>query len=147
MHAIRLAIPRVELSLSTGLWITAGDVDARLRAIAGWTERPDILSLNMSEEGWPELAALIAERGMGIEAGVWTVAEAQALAESGLVATWGRRGSSPFRHPPVRRVLVAPRSENADEAIQIASEIDAALDAASVPTNRLHHGVGSGPGR
>src|SRR5699024_6060139 len=51
VHAIRVAAPRTELSLSTGLWIAGDDVDARARAIAGWTERPDLVSVNVSEEG------------------------------------------------------------------------------------------------
>ena len=42
----------------------------------------------------------------------------------------------------MHRVLVEPRTENADEAVHLAAEIDAALDAASVPTARLHHGIG-----
>ena len=143
VHAIRTAVPRTELSLSTGLWITGGDVDARARAIAGWTERPDLVSLNISEEGWTSLAALLAERGIGIEAGVWTVADAEALAESGLVERWGRgafgRGR---RHLPVRRILVEPPSDSGPEAVAQAAEIDAALDAAAIPTPRLHHGNG-----
>ena len=39
-------------------WITGGDVDARARAISEWTERPDLVSLNLSEDGWRELATL-----------------------------------------------------------------------------------------
>jgi uncharacterized protein (DUF849 family) len=143
VHAIRAAAPRIELSLSTGLWITGGDVDARARAVAGWTERPDLVGLNLSEEGWPELAGLLAERGIGIEAGVWTTADAEALAGSGLVERWGRgaRGRG-RRHPPVRRILVEPMSESASDAVALAGEIDAALDAAAIPTARLHHGSG-----
>src|SRR4051794_5209608 len=90
VHAIRVALPRTELSLTTGLWITDGDLDARARAIAGWTQRPDLVSVNVSEEGWIELAGLLSERGIGIEAGVWTAADVEALAESGLVERWGR---------------------------------------------------------
>jgi uncharacterized protein (DUF849 family) len=138
VHAIRVALPRTELSLTTGLWIVDDDVDARTRAIAGWTERPDLVSLNVSEEGWIELAGLLAERGIGIEAGLSTPGEAEALAESGLVERWGRgsRGRG-RRHPPVRRILVEPSSP--DAAAQ-AAEIDTALDAAAIPTPRLHHG-------
>jgi uncharacterized protein (DUF849 family) len=132
----------VEISLSTGLWITAGDVDARLQAIAAWTDRPDLVSLNFAEEGWSELARLLAERGIGIEAGIWTARDAQVLGESGLVATWSRGSRGTRHHPPVHRILVEPRSENAEEAVQVAAEIDAALDAAAIPTPRLHHGVG-----
>jgi uncharacterized protein (DUF849 family) len=138
VHAIRAALPRTELSLTTGLWIVDDDVDARTRAIAGWTERPDLVSLNVSEEGWIELAALLAERGIGIEAGIATPREAEALAESGLVERWGRgaRGRG-RRHLPVRRILVEP--DGADE-VTLAADIDAALDAAAIPTPRLHHG-------
>ena len=142
VRALRAAAPRVELSLSTGLWITSGDVDARARAIAGWTERPDLVSLNLSEDGWRELADQLAERGIGIEAGVWTARDAELLAESGLVAMWGKGSRGTRHHPPVHRILVEPRSENADEAVAVAEEIDAVLDAAAIPTARLHHGVG-----
>jgi uncharacterized protein (DUF849 family) len=117
----------VELSLSTGLWITGGDADARLRAISAWTEVPDLVSLNLSEDGWRELAALLASRGVGIEAGVWNPADAERLVASGVDA---------------HRILVEPRSENPREAVMLASEIDAALDAAGSRTPRLHHGVG-----
>lgn len=143
VHAIRAAAPRVELSLSTGLWITGGDADARSRAIAGWTERPDLVSVNVSEEGWTELAGLLAQRGIGVEAGVWTAADVEALAGSGLVEVWGRgsfgRGR---RHPPVRRILVEPPSESGPDAVALAADIDAALDAAAIPAPRLHHGFG-----
>jgi uncharacterized protein (DUF849 family) len=143
VHAIRAAVPRTELTLTTGLWITDGDVDARAAAIAGWTERPDLVSLNVTEEGWIELAGLLGERGIGIEAGVWTPGEVEALAESGLVERWGRgsRGRG-RRHPPVRRILVEPPSESGPDAVALARDIDQALDAAAIPTPRLHHGVG-----
>ena len=49
---------------------------SRAAAIAGWTERPDLVSLNFSEEGSVELAELLSQRGIGIEAGIWTVQEA-----------------------------------------------------------------------
>ena len=51
-QALRAAVPGVELSFSTGLWITAGDVDTRAQAVSAWTEVPDLVSLNLAEEGW-----------------------------------------------------------------------------------------------
>ena len=143
VRALRAAVPRTEISLSTGLWITHGDVEARASAIAGWTERPDLVSLNMAEDAWREAAELIAGRGIGIEAGIWTARDAELLAESGLVASWSRGARGTRHHLPVHRVLVEPRSENPDEAVVVAGEIDAALDAASIPTARQHHGVGA----
>ena len=142
VRALRAAVPNAEISLSTGLWITNGDVDARSEAISGWTQRPDVVSLNVAEDGWRELAEMLSERGIGIEAGVWTARDVAILAESGLVATWSKGSRGTRHHPPVHRVLVEPRSESAEEAVLVAREIDAALDAASVPTARQHHGVG-----
>jgi uncharacterized protein (DUF849 family) len=126
--ALREAVPGIEISFSTGLWITGGDVQARARLISEWTETPDLISLNLSEEGWRELADVVTERGIGIEAGVWTARDAEVLAESGV---------------QVRRVLVEPRSENAGEAVAMARDIDAALDRVFVRAPRLHHGVGA----
>jgi uncharacterized protein (DUF849 family) len=127
VRALRSAVPGIELSFSTGLWITNGDVDARARLVSSWTEVPDLVSLNLSEEGWRELADVVLARGIGIEAGVWTARDAEVLASSGV---------------QVRRVLVEPRTENADEAVATARDIDAALDHVFVRAPRLHHGVG-----
>jgi len=126
-RALREAAGDAELSFSTGLWITRGDTDARLRAIAAWTDLPDIVSLNLSEEGFEELAAQLTRMGIGIEAGVWTTRDAAKLAASGV---------------SVRRVLVEPRTENPAEAVAMAADIDAALDAAGLDAPRLHHGLG-----
>jgi hypothetical protein len=72
---------------------------------------------------------------------VWATADVESLAESGLVERWGRgsRGHG-RRHLPVRRILVEPPSESGPDAVALAAEIDAALDAAAIPTPRLHHG-------
>lgn len=128
VKALRDAVGDVEISFSTGLWITSGDVEARLRAISTWTERPDLVSLNLSEEGWEELAALLGRLDIGIEAGVWTARDAELLGASGV---------------QVRRVLVEPRTETPSEAVALAAEIDSALDHAFVRAPRLHHGVGA----
>jgi uncharacterized protein (DUF849 family) len=143
VRAIRAAVPRTELSLSTGLWIAGGDVAARTAAIRGWTDRPDLVSVNVLEPGWEELIALLSERGIEVEAGVWTVEEAEALAASAFVESWGRgaRGGG-RRHRPVRRILVEPTDDDAAEAVARAAAIDAVLDRAAIPTNRLHHGRG-----
>jgi uncharacterized protein (DUF849 family) len=137
VRAIRAAVPRVELSLSTGLWIAG---PGRMDAIAGWTDRPDLCSVNVSEAGWEELVALLTERGIEVEAGVSSVEEAAALADSGLVETWGRgsRGGG-RRHRPVRRILVEP---DGDDQVALAAAIENALTRAAVPTNRLYHGFG-----
>ena len=107
--------------------------------IAEWTERPDLVSLNLSEDGWRELADVLAGRGIGIEAGVWTARDAELPRAACVASGAGSAARATTRRAPI---LVEPRSENADEAVAVADEIDAVLDAAAIPTARLHHGVG-----
>jgi uncharacterized protein (DUF849 family) len=122
LRAVRTAVPAVEISLSTGEWI-ASDREA---LIAGWTELPDLVSLNLSERGWPGMALLLSERGIGIEAGLSSTADAEALV------------ASPLR--PVR-VLVEIDDEalTGEEAVARATAIDEILDERAP---RLHHGMG-----
>jgi uncharacterized protein (DUF849 family) len=122
LRAVRAAAPGVEISLSTGEWI-ASDREA---LIAAWTELPELVSLNLSEDGWEALALLLGERGIGIEAGLSSTADAEALV------------ASPLR--PVR-VLVEIDDEalTFEEAVERAAAIDAILDDRAP---RLHHGMG-----
>jgi uncharacterized protein (DUF849 family) len=82
--AVRQACPDTPVGVSTGLWITGGDPTARQTAVASWAalsaaERPDFASLNISEAGWAEAAHTLAATGIGIEAGVWSVADVRRL--------------------------------------------------------------------
>jgi uncharacterized protein (DUF849 family) len=120
------AVRDVELSLSTGLWIAGDDVERRHALVAGWTELPDLVSLNLGEPGWEELAALLTERGIGVEAGLGTPADAEALVEG------------PLRPA---RVLVEIDDETVD-AVPAAAAIDDVLDRAGHTAPRLHHGFG-----
>ena len=124
LRAVRAAVPGIEISLSTGLWIAGHD---RLDLIRSWTERPDLVSINLSEPGWQELAALVSELGIGIEAGLATVEDADAFDGSSLQP---------------RRVLVEIDDETLDgpSAVLAASDIDRRLDRSGPP--RLHHGMG-----
>ena len=45
------------------------------RSSGAWTTVPDFVSINLSEPGADELAAVVLDTlGIGVEAGVWTVA-------------------------------------------------------------------------
>ena len=82
--AVRQACPDTPVGVSTGLWITGGDPAARQAGVAGWAslaaaERPDFASVNISEPGWAEVAHTLAVTGIGIEAGVWSVADVRRL--------------------------------------------------------------------
>lgn len=84
------------------------------------------MSLNLSERGSIELGAALLERGIGIEAGVFTLEDADAF----LAAPWARS---------VHRVLVEVIFEHDDEsAVDLARAIDARVAGLGRP--RLWHG-------
>jgi uncharacterized protein (DUF849 family) len=87
--AVRRTCPGVPVGVSTGLWITAGDPGQRLATVARWADLPaaalpDFASVNVSEAGFAELAQTLHRFGIEVEAGVWSTADAQALAGSGM---------------------------------------------------------------
>jgi uncharacterized protein (DUF849 family) len=125
VRAIRAACPGVPLGLTTGLWTTDGDAERRHACVAAWEELPDYVSANIGEPGCAELCELVAGRGVGIEAGVWSIADARALVDSGL--------------RPLR-VLVETSDGGAEDPIAAAAEIDGLLVAGGVTAPQLHHG-------
>lgn len=130
--AVRAACPGVPVGVTTGLWITSGDPHARAVAVAGWAAledagRPDFASVNVSEAGWAELSAALHSAGIATEAGVWSVADARALAT--------------FRPAnPVLRILVEVTDEPAGTAPERADEILRELDRTGAAEPRLLHG-------
>lgn len=68
LRAMRAAVD-VPVGITTGAW--TGDADTRLAAIRGWRELPDFASVNAHEPGAERVAALLLERGVDVEAGIW----------------------------------------------------------------------------
>lgn len=126
--AVREACPGLEISCSTLETIDLGGAADRSAAIRAWRTPPDVVSLNLAEDGSLELGSALLERGIGIEAGVFTPADADAL----LAAPWAGR---------VHRVLVEVVYEHEDAAaVALAREIDARVAVLGSP--RLWHGDG-----
>src|SRR5215212_7443146 len=98
----------VPVGVSTGAWIEP-DVEKRLALISAWTE-PDYASVNISEDGWQEVIRALRERGIGVEAGVWSVDDARALKESGLASD-------------LTRSLIEPVDVRASEAVALVAAI------------------------
>jgi uncharacterized protein (DUF849 family) len=128
LAAVRAAAPGVEVSVSTGLWITAGDAMARLAHVDAWRALPDSASVNVIETGWAELARALSARGVRVEIGLWSAEGAEAFAASDL-------------EPACVRALVEPHDEEAGAAIVTATAIDRMLGQAGVRLPRLHHGT------
>jgi uncharacterized protein (DUF849 family) len=124
--AVRAAAPGLEVSCSTQQDIDLGGAASRIEAVRAWTSPPDLASLNLSEHGAIELGAALIDRGIGIEAGVWTLEDADAL----LAAPWAQH---------VHRVLVEVIYEHDDRtAVDLARAIDARVEPLGRP--RLWHG-------
>jgi uncharacterized protein (DUF849 family) len=127
VRAIRAACPGTPLGLTTGLWTTGGDAERRRASVEAWGELPDYVSVNMGEPGAAELCALLAGRGVEIEAGVWTLPEAGILIASGVACL---------------RVLVEPSDGGKYDPVELAAEIERALVEGGVRAPQLHHGAG-----
>lgn len=122
----------VPVGVTTGAWIEP-DADRRLAMIRRW-RAPDYASVNLSEPASTEAMRALIDAGVGIEAGVWTVADADQLAQSGL-------GNQ------VTRILVEPGElqigRSAREALALVDEIHRTLDRHGLTSPRLQHGDGA----
>jgi uncharacterized protein (DUF849 family) len=129
--AVQEAVPGVPVGVTTGLWIAGGNSNSRLELVSGWSGpgKPAFASVNLSEPGAAELAALLGELGIAVEAGISSVADAHALAESGL-------GDG------LLRILIEPEETSAEGAVAAAAAVEAALDGHGFTAPRLHHGFG-----
>jgi len=114
---------RVPVGVSTGAWIEP-DLDRRLELIAAWNE-PDYASVNVSEGGWQQVMRALRKKGIGIEAGVWSVDDARALEESGLAAE-------------VTRILIEPVDADPTNAVALVAAIRKAVSTRQI----LQHGDG-----
>jgi uncharacterized protein (DUF849 family) len=127
--AVRQLCGSLPIGVSTGLWITDQDAGLRQATVAEWAglpaaARPDFASVNVSEPGFTELVVTLRRAGIGVEAGVWSPDDAQALAGT---AGW-------------TRLLIEIIGGSVHTATARADEILARLDELDVPGPRLLHG-------
>ncbi|MFB6550043.1 3-keto-5-aminohexanoate cleavage protein [Streptomyces sp. NPDC056405] len=72
LEAIRARVPvPVPVGVTTGAWAEP-EPAARAARVRSWTILPDHASVNWHEPGAEEVAAALIERGVGVEAGVWS---------------------------------------------------------------------------
>ena len=116
----------VPVGVSTGSWIEP-DLERRLELIGAWSE-PDYASVNVSEDAWQQVFAALRNRGIGVEAGVWSVEDARALRESGLAGD-------------LTRILIEP--VDADPAATVALVADIERELGGVSADILEHGDGA----
>lgn len=128
LRAIRAHCPGVPISLTTSATIVR-DPGERLSLIDAWEELPDLVTANQGEPGIVELCERLLARGVGIEAGLLTSADARAFVRSGLAAR-------------CQRVLIEPLDEDPDAAVRHAAEMEDIVLAAGITLPQVHHGYG-----
>ncbi|MEU0247621.1 3-keto-5-aminohexanoate cleavage protein [Streptomyces sp. NPDC006235] len=116
---------RVPVGVTTGVWAEP-DPAARLERIRSWTVLPDHASVNWHEPGAEEVAGLLLERGVGVEAGIWS----------------GTDGAERFSHSPlgpkVLRVLAEVTDTDPSSAVACARRLLSDLGAAHGRPVLLH---------
>jgi uncharacterized protein (DUF849 family) len=128
LRAVRAACPGVPVSLSTSAAIEP-DPRVRLALVAGWTVLPEFVTANQGEAGIGELCEHLIERGVGIEAGLLSLADAGDFVRSGLADR-------------CVRVLVEPLEADPEDAVADATAIEQALGLAGISLEQVHHGDG-----
>lgn len=71
VEAVRTAAPGVPVGVTTGAWAEP-DPARRVRLVRDWPVPPDHASVNWHEDGAARLADALLDRGVGVEAGLWS---------------------------------------------------------------------------
>jgi uncharacterized protein (DUF849 family) len=127
LTAVRAAVPGVPIGLSTGWWIPPKG-RARQEHIRAWRALPDYVSINLIEEDSTEVIDLVLSKGIGVEAGIWSPADAEKF----------------IVHPSANRclrVLIEINEQDLAAGIDAYRAVMAILDRAGIRLPRLLHGL------
>jgi uncharacterized protein (DUF849 family) len=127
MAALRARLPGTLIGISTGAWIEA-DPDRTLACIGSWRVPPDYASVNLAEPAAPAVMHALHRRGIGIEAGLASVADAERLAALEL-------------GPLCLRALIEIEEQDAADAVAAADAIAATRVRAGLRAPILLHGT------
>ena len=128
LHAVQVACPGIPISLSTSAAIEP-DPRRRRELVAAWTLLPELVTANQGEAGIHELCDDVIARGVGIEAGLLSRADADTFVRSGLA-------------PRCVRVLIEPLDPDPAEAVAHAKAMEEVLQRAGIALPQVHHGDG-----
>jgi uncharacterized protein (DUF849 family) len=126
--AIRSMVPSMEICVPTCRWIQPCPTQ-RAELVAAWGRlgraKPDVVAINVHEDGWLDICRRACELGIGLELGLWTPGDAVRLRQAGLP-----RG--------VVRVVAETTVADPEIAVEEAGRILKALGRVPVPV--LLHG-------
>ena len=126
VRAIRARCPGIPISLTTSATIIPDPIQ-RLAVVQSWTDLPDLVTANQGEEGIVELSEWLLSRGVEIEAGLLSPADARKFVASSL-------------RDRCRRVLIEPLDPDPAIALQDAAEMEEILSVAGITLPQVHHG-------
>ena len=126
LESVRASVPGIPVGLSTGWWIPPKG-RARQEHIRAWRVLPDYVSINLIEEDSTEVIDLVLAKGIGVEAGLWSAADAEKFLAHASAAK-------------CLRVLIELNEQDLPAAGQALGDIQAILDRASIRLPRLLHG-------
>lgn len=130
VEEVRAAVPGIPVGVTTGAW---ADPDARRRAalVRSWTVTPDHASVNWHEDGAGLVAGALCDKGVAIEAGIFSGTDAPS-----------RFRTSPFA-PRVLRVLAEVTDTDPHSAPATAERLLQELGS-DLPAPVLLHGWNDG---
>ena len=128
LRAVRTTCPDVPISLTTSAAVEP-DPARRFRLVAGWGELPDLVTANQGEKGILELCEHLIGRGVGIEAGLLSLDDAEAFVHTGVGAGFVR-------------VLIEPLDADPGAAVEHAAQMEAVVTGAGIDLEQIHHGDG-----
>ncbi|MDI6104585.1 3-keto-5-aminohexanoate cleavage protein [Actinoplanes sp. NEAU-A12] len=125
LTAVRAVAPGIPVGVTTGAWTTP-DPAKRASQIRSWTVLPDHASVNWHEDGAATVARTLLDRGIGIEAGIYS----------------GTRAAQRFLSWPeshrVLRILAEVTETSPQAAIHAATELLEELRSATKSSILLH---------
>lgn len=124
VERIRGAGHDVAIGLSTGSWVEP-DLDRRLSFLAQW-EGVDYATVNVEEDDAEAVMTVLSNRGVGVDAGVFSIEDVYRLRRWGVGEELLRVSVEPFvsKEPP----------------LSVVEGIHDALDDAAISAPRLQHG-------
>lgn len=128
LQAVRERVPGTLISLTTSLDVDP-DPERRRYLISRWRELPDLVTANMGEPGIVDICQDLTDRGVGIEAGLLSIADAESFVRANL-------------EPLCTRVLVEPLDADPEAAINHAQLIENRVSTAGIRLEQVHHGDG-----
>ena len=129
LRAVRAVCPGTPINLTTFAAVVP-DPAERLRLVESWTDLPDLVAANQGETRIDEVSAVLAARGVAVEACVLSVDD---------VRVFLRRGGWPH----FAWLVVEPLEPVLADALSLSEEMEALLSTEDVGLPQLHHGVGA----